>query len=71
MRGGWVSEWTGDPVAGLLCTLLSTTSRITYGMAMVGTLPKAGRDGGAKFSSFDPYGLKKAYRFQTVKRSEL
>jgi amino acid transporter len=25
---------------GLLCTLLSTTSRITYGMAVVGTLPK-------------------------------
>ena len=25
---------------GLLCTLLSTTSRITYGMAIVGTLPK-------------------------------
>ena len=32
---------------GLLCTLLSTTSRITYGMAMVGTLPKV-------FATVDP-----------------
>lgn len=32
---------------GLLCTLLSTTSRITYGMAMVGTLP-------AVFATVDP-----------------
>lgn len=32
---------------GLLCTLLSTTSRITYGMAMVGTLPQV-------FAAVDP-----------------
>jgi hypothetical protein len=27
-------------VVGLLCTLLCSSSRIIYGMAMVGTLPK-------------------------------
>ena len=32
---------------GLLCTLLSTTSRITYGMAVIGTLPKV-------FAKVDP-----------------
>ena len=41
--------FTGAAIStvGLLCTLLSTTSRITYGMAMVGTLPKI-------FATVDP-----------------